>query len=209
MARSPSETRARSSRLRAAVNVRRGREQVLGVQPGLDALGQLDLVGRREQGDLADLVQVDAHQVGRGRDLVQMLCARLVVLYEPCRVGANVLEGGLGSGCRGGARGNQQARGMPAGGGVRAAASGKELLAAATVTPVAATTPATMRLPALASWGRLLMNGSSPSQARAPPHQLVRPTEASRNALTTSGSNWVPAQGVSSWRAVSVDIACL
>jgi hypothetical protein len=41
-----------------------GFEQMLGVEPGLDALGQLDLVGRIEQRGLADAVQIHAHQVG-------------------------------------------------------------------------------------------------------------------------------------------------
>ena len=47
-------------------------EQVRGVEPGLDALGQLDLVGGGQQGDLADLVEVHADQVGRGGRLVQV-----------------------------------------------------------------------------------------------------------------------------------------
>ena len=72
MARSPSMTRARSSRLRAALKSLDDAQQMLGVQAGLDALGQLDLVGGGEQRDLADLVQVDAHQVGRRGDLVQV-----------------------------------------------------------------------------------------------------------------------------------------
>ena len=43
-------------------------EQMLSVEPGLNPLGQLDLVGRGEQCGLADAVQVHPHKVG-GRTL--------------------------------------------------------------------------------------------------------------------------------------------
>ena len=42
-------------------------EQVVGVEAGLDPLGQLDLLLGVEQGDLADLVEVDPDQVGGQR----------------------------------------------------------------------------------------------------------------------------------------------
>ena len=41
-----------------------GVEQMLGVKPGLDALGEFDLVGGVEQRGLADAVQVHPHEVG-------------------------------------------------------------------------------------------------------------------------------------------------
>jgi hypothetical protein len=40
-------------------------DQAVGVQTGLDALGQLDLLLGGQQGGLADGVEVDAHEVGR------------------------------------------------------------------------------------------------------------------------------------------------
>ena len=56
----------------------RGRVQhVLGEDAGLDALGQVDLLRRGEQRGLADSVQVDADQVGRGALRVQVLGGRL------------------------------------------------------------------------------------------------------------------------------------
>jgi hypothetical protein len=43
-------------------------QQMLGVQPGLDALGQLDFVGGVQQGRFADAVEIHAHEVS-GRAL--------------------------------------------------------------------------------------------------------------------------------------------
>ena len=65
-------TSARRSRRRAALNEFDAVEQVLGIQAGLDALGQLDLVGCGQQRHLADLVEVHPDQVGGGRGLVQV-----------------------------------------------------------------------------------------------------------------------------------------
>jgi hypothetical protein len=45
---------------------------VLGIQAGLDTLGQLDLVGCRQQRHLADLVEIYPDQVCGGRCLVQV-----------------------------------------------------------------------------------------------------------------------------------------
>ncbi len=41
-----------------------GVEQMLGVEPSLNPLGQLDLVGRVEQRGLSDAVQIHPHEVG-------------------------------------------------------------------------------------------------------------------------------------------------
>ena len=60
-------------------------EQVVGVETGLDALGQLDLLLGVEQGDLADLVEVDPDQVGGQRR------ALLVQVGEPL---VDLLDGG-------------------------------------------------------------------------------------------------------------------
>jgi hypothetical protein len=66
--------------------------------------------------------------------------------------------------------------------------------------------PVTTTLPRLLNW---LTMGISKSQASGPITQRWRPTEMFRNALTIAGSNWVPAQRVSSLRASRGDIALL
>ncbi len=66
--------------------------------------------------------------------------------------------------------------------------------------------PATTTFPRLLNW---LMIGTSNSQVRGPMTQRWRPSEMFRNALTTAGSNWVPAQRVSSLRASRADMALL
>ena len=49
-----------------------GFQQMLGVQPGLDALGEFDFVGGVEQRRLADAVQIHAHQVRGGALSIQI-----------------------------------------------------------------------------------------------------------------------------------------
>jgi hypothetical protein len=61
--------------------VGRGRvEHVLGEHPGLDALGQVDLLLGREQCGLADAVEVHADEVGRGALRVEVLGGHLGAL---------------------------------------------------------------------------------------------------------------------------------
>ena len=69
-----------------------GLEQVLGVQTGLDALGEFHLVFRAEQGGLADAVQIHAHKISGRTCRVQIACES---------GGAGVCHGGLliGSNC--------------------------------------------------------------------------------------------------------------
>jgi len=66
--------------------------------------------------------------------------------------------------------------------------------------------PATITLPRLLNW---LTIGISNSHASGPMTQRWRPTEMLRNALTIAGSNCVPAQRVSSFRASRGDIGLL
>ena len=61
---------------------------------------------------------------------------------------------------------------------------------------------------ALAGWGARENQASSLTHANGPADR-TRGSPASRNARTTSGSNWVPALSTSSRRAASRDIACL
>ena len=61
---------------------------------------------------------------------------------------------------------------------------------------------------ALAGWGAPENQASSLIHANGPVDR-TRGSPASRNARTTSGSNWVPALSTSSLRAASRDIACL
>ena len=73
--------------------------QLGGVQAGLDALGQLDLFLGVEQRDLADLLEVGAHRVGRCGQLGVLagLSQRLGFLFVPDEVaGGLVLLAGLG-----------------------------------------------------------------------------------------------------------------
>jgi hypothetical protein len=67
----------------------------------------------------------------------------------------------------------------------------------------------TAATPTCASVGTLPMNGSDPSQATGPAAARSRPMETSRNARTTVGSKWVPAQARSSARAAWGDMAGL
>ncbi len=59
-------TTSRSRSPEAGVEVGGAREAFLGEEPGLDAAGQLDLLGGGEQRDAADLAQVLPEQVGGG-----------------------------------------------------------------------------------------------------------------------------------------------
>jgi hypothetical protein len=70
----------------------------------------------------------------------------------------------------------------------------------------AAWDPTTATLPRLLNW---LTIGTSNSQASGPTTRRWRPTEMLRNARTMAGSNWVPAQRVSSLRASQGDIGLL
>ena len=58
---------------------------MLGVKPGLDALGQLDFVGGGEQRRLADAVQVHAHQVRCGALSVQIAVKPGLWWHSPWR----------------------------------------------------------------------------------------------------------------------------
>ena len=49
-----------------------GFQQMVGVEPGLDALGQFNLAGGVEQRRLADAIQIYAHQVRCGALSIQI-----------------------------------------------------------------------------------------------------------------------------------------
>src|SRR3954447_6942245 len=79
-----------------------------GVEPGLDPLGEVDLLLRVEQRDLADLLEVGADRVGRGGELGVLagLPQRLgLLLVVPLEVGGGLflLAGGRGDLAVGGA----------------------------------------------------------------------------------------------------------
>ncbi len=104
MARSPSRPIQRRSRsivaLEVLLAVVAGPQPLGRVQPGLDPLGQLDLLLGVEQGNLADLLKVRPDRVGRRGELgvAARLLQRLGLLVVPLEVDVGGRTGGVRGG---------------------------------------------------------------------------------------------------------------
>ena len=104
MARSPSREIQRRSRCMSRVELLLalvgGTQPLRGVEPGLDPLGQLDLLLGVEQRDLADLLEVGPDRVGGGGQLgvPAGLLERLGLLVVPLEVVVGGRLGGVGLG---------------------------------------------------------------------------------------------------------------